>query len=304
MKNFLLYITLLFTASASMLFGGCKERIIDDDMTDSVKLELLDINLERHPNDPDLLAKRAQVLFNLQRTKEAGFDINRAVELDPKNVSYRLLQADINFALRDIAGSYQSLEEAEKLAPESIDVQLKMGEIMFYNRDYDRSLKCLSKVTVKEPNNRTALFMKGFIYKETGDTVNAVGLLRKVCDKFPDYAPAFEQLGVLYASVGNPLALEYLSTVLQLEPSNTNAMYALAMFHQEREEMEQAEELYRHILDINEQSADAWHNLGWIELTWYQDYQRAIEYFDKALAINPQMENALANRELASNFLH
>lgn len=302
MKHSLIYA--FFVASAlSILFGSCKTHEIEEDMTDSVKLELLDINLEKHPNDPKLLAARAQVLFNLHRTKEANYDINRAVELDPDNTGYLLLQADITFANGDVQGSYKALENAEKIDPKAKDIQLKMGEIMFYNRDYDRSLKCLSNVTAQDPNNRTALFMKGFIYKEKGDTANAIQLLHRVCDKFPDYAPAFEELGILYASVGNPLALEYLSTTLQLEPSNTHAMYALAMFHQDHEQMEQAEEIYRRILDINENSADAWHNLGWIELTYYRDYQRAIEYFDKALAADPSHQGAITNRQLAQQAL-
>ena len=137
------------------------------------------------------------------------------------------------------------------------------------------------------------------IYKEKGDTATAVQFFRRVCDKYPDYALAFEELGVLYASRGENMALEYLNTALQLDPSNTNTLYALAMFYQGREDFDKAESLYHQMLDINEHSADVWHNLGWIELTHYHDYERAIEYFDKALAINPQMENALVNRELA-----
>ena len=76
-------------------------------------------------------------------------------------------------------------------------------------------------------------------------------------------------------------------------------MYALAMYHQERGEMEEAETLYRNILDINEKSADAWHNLGYIELFHYGDPARAVEYFDRALEADPDMEAARVNRQLA-----
>lgn len=296
MKNKYPYILLILLP---LLTVGCGQHEITDDMPDSVKLELLDINLERDPDNAEILAARAQVLFNLHRIKEANFDISRALKADPDNLDYLMLKADIAFANGSPEESYQALEAAERLSPNNKDVLLKMGEITFYSRDYDRSLQYLSNVTEKDPNNRTALFMKGFIYKEKGDTASAVQLFNRVCDKFPDYAPAFEELGVLYASRNNPMAVEYLSTALRLEPSNTNAMYALALYHQERGDMEKAETLYRQILDLNSESADSWHNLGWIELTHYSDYQRAIEYFDKALAINPELENAIANRQLA-----
>ena len=292
--------TLLILLLLSFTTVGCRRQTADfETLTDKEKLEVLDFQIERHPKDAEALSQRAAVLLNLGRAKEAIADIEKAVKLEPKNVDYRLRQADAWFANGNADNSYQALSEAERLAPESIEVQLKLGEVTFYSRDYDRSLKHLSNVTAKESDNRTALFMKGFIYKEKGDTANAVTLLQRVCDLYPDYAPAFEELGVLYAARSNPMAAEYLNTALQLEPSNTNTLYALAMYHQERGEMDAAETLYHRILDINEHSADTWHNLGYIEMTHYQDYDRAVEYFDKALEADPEMEAAIINRQLA-----
>ncbi len=293
--------TLILTIAALLAIGavGCHQRKAEEELTDAEKLELLDLKIERSPKDADLLAKRARVLLNLNRPKEALFDIGKAVNLEPDKVDYRLLEADIYFANGDIKNSYKALGEAERLEPKSKDVQLKMGEITYYSRDYDRSLQHLSRVTEQEPDNLTALFMKGFVFKEKGDTSEAVSLLRRVCDLYPDYEPAFEELGVLYASRQNPMALEYLSTAMRLEPSNTNVLYALAMYYQDLEQYDEAEKYYHQMLDINPASADAWHNLGYLEMTVYGDFDRAIEYFNKALEANPTHEAALANLSLA-----
>lgn len=300
MKHYYKYIILI---AAALTFVACKSNNSDGELNDSQKLELLDIKLEKTPNDAALLAERARILLNLGRAKDAVYDANRAVDLKPDKVEYRMLQADACFANGNADDSYKALTEAERLDPDNTEVHLKMGEITFYSRDYERSLRCLTKVTEKEPDNRTALFMKGFIYKERGDTAEAVILLRKVCDLYPDYEPAFEELGVLYATRQNPMAQEYLTTALTLEPNNTNAMYSLAMYHQDRQEMDEAEGLYRRMLDVNSNSADAWHNLGYIELTFYHDYARAITYFDSALACDPSHQAALQNRQLAEEML-
>lgn len=296
MKSCRVYIILMLVA---LLNVGCKQKVINEDMSDAEKLEVLDLSIEKHPKDAALRAQRAQVLLNLGRPKEALLDIGRATTAEPENTDYLMLQADIYFANGNIAESYKSLTAAEQLAPDNIDVQLKQGEITFYSRDYERSLRHLTAVTEREPDNRTALFMKGFIYKEQGDTANAITLLRRVCDLYPEYEPAFEELGILYATRQLPLAEEYLTTALRIEPSNTNAMYALAMYYQGLQEMDKAEALYRQILGINPNSSDAWHNLGYIELTFYSDYERAVEFFDSALVVDPQMPEALANRQLA-----
>ena len=292
--------TSLFVALLILTVVGCKGRgDIAENMSDSEKLELLDLQIERNPKNAEAYYDRSVVLLSLGRTKEALSDIKRAVELKPDKMEYRLQQADLYFANGNVEDSYKALAEAEKLAPESDEVQLKMGEVTFYSHDYDRSLQCLTKVTERDPNNQTALLMKGFIYKEKGDTASAVQLLRKVCDLYPDFEPAFEELGVLYSTRNDPMALEYLNTAVQLQPNNTNALYALAMFHQQNNHFDEAENLYHRILDINSQSADAWHNLGYIELIERGDYQRAIGYFDSALVADPTHGAARTNRELA-----
>ncbi|MBQ8703906.1 MAG: tetratricopeptide repeat protein [Bacteroidales bacterium] len=292
--------TPLLIALLALTLAGCKQSSSDfDTLSDSEKLEVLDLRLERHPKDAEALAERSMVLFNLGRSKEALADINKAVTLEPGNADYRMQQADLYFADGDVENSYKALSEAEKLDPKSNEVQLKMGEVTFYSRDYDRSLRCLTNVTERDPDNRTALFMKSFIYVEKGDTASAVTLLRRVCDLYPDYAGAFEELGILYYSRHDPLAVEYLNTALRLEPNNTNVLYALAMYSQEEGNMEQAESLYRQLLTLNPASADAWHNLGYIELTHYNDYPRAAACFDSALLADPTHAAARANRQLA-----
>ena len=157
----------------------------------------------------------------------------------------------------------------------------------------------LSKVTAKDPQNRTALFMKGFIYKETGDTSNAVQLLRKVCDLHPDYGPAFEELGMLYATRHDPLAIEYLNTALRIDPKNTNALYGMAMYYQELNQIEKAEEIYKQILDINDNHKEAWHNRGYIEMFTYGDYPEAISHLTRAIQCDSSFIEAWTNRGCA-----
>lgn len=293
--------TLILTIAALLAIGavGCRQHKAEENLTDAEKLEVLDLKLERSPKDASLLAARARVLFDLGRTQEAMSDIARAVGIEPDNVEYLLLQSDIYFSNREVDKCYQTLGHAEELEPENMEVQLKLGELTFYRHDYERSLRHLSNVTAKEPDNRTALFMKGFVYLERGDTNEAVTLFRRVCDLHPDYAAAFEELGVLYAERKNAMAVEYLTTAAKLEPSNTNVLYSLGKYYQDIEQYDLAEQYYRQLLDINPASADAWHNMGYIELFVYSDVDQAIAYFDSALAADPVHESSQINRSLA-----
>lgn len=292
---------LLILLAGLLMFAGtsCHQTSDNESLSPEETLKVLDAKLYKHPKDDALLFERARIYMQLNRVNEAIADLSRAVSIDGDKIEYHLLLADAHFANGDVEHSYASLRKALDIDEDNDEAILKMGEIAYYSRDYDRAMEYLSRVTAKDANNRTALFMKAFIYKETGDTVNAVTLLRKVCDLYPQYDPAFEELGILYATRHDPMALEYLNTALRINPQNTSALYAMAMFHQETEHPKEAEELYKQILDIYPDHKDAWHNRGYIELFVYGDTELAVEYFSRALQADPAFIEALVNRGCA-----
>lgn len=293
----ILILPLLFT------IVGCNSNTPTTEMSNDDILKVLDVKINKHPKDAELLYDRAKILLEMNRVNDAIADLTRATSINNKEFKYFMLLGDAYFANGDVEHSYSSLQSALELEPESSEAFLKLGEIAYYSRDYDRAMESLGKVTAKDPNNRTALFMKGFIYKETGDTSNAITLLRKVCDLYPDYEPAFEELGVLYSIHHNPMAVEYLSTANRLEPTNTNALYALAMYYQDGNKMDQAEEIYKRILDIDDNNKLAWHNRGYIQLFTYGDYELAIEYLTRAIQCDNSFIEAWTNRACAYELL-
>lgn len=291
--------TLLILLPALFALAGCGSRDNAPQMTNEEALKVLDIQIHKHPKDDKLYYDRAKVYMELHRVNDAIADLSRAVALNDRKPEYHMLLGDAYLANGNIEQSYNSLQRALELDPDNMEAMLKMGEIAYYGRDYDRAMESLSRVTAKDPQNRTALFMKGFIYKEMGDTANAVTLLRKVCDLYPNYEPAFEELGVLYSLHHDPLALEYLNTALRIEPNNTNALYALAMYYQDLNQMDKAEEAYKQILDINANHKESWHNRGYIELFTYGDYAQAIDFFTRAIQCDSTYAEAWVNRGCA-----
>ena len=282
-----------------LCFAGCQHNSSNSNLTDEEFLKVLDVKIHKHPKDDNLLYERSQIYMRMGRVNEAIADLSRAISINDKELKYHMSIGDAYFANGDVEHSYQSLQHALELSPDNLDAYLKMGEIAYYSRDYDRAMDNLGKVTAKDPQNRTALFMKGFIYKETGDTVSSIKLLRKVCDLYPEYEPAFEELGVLYATHKDGMAVEYLTTALRIEPENNNARYALAMFYQDVNQMDKAEDLYKQMLDIDANNKNAWHNRGYIQLFTYGDYPVAVEYLTRAIQCDSNFIEAWTNRGCA-----
>jgi tetratricopeptide (TPR) repeat protein len=289
-------LTAIIAVVLGMSMTACHNKKATENMSDEEKLEIINIRLKKTPKDAELLYDRAGIYINMERYNDAITDLTKATELEPNKKEYHALLGDTYFRTGDVEHSYKSFERVIELDGKDKEAYLKLGEIAFYSKDYDRAMEHLSKVTADDPNNQNALFMKGFIYKETEDTAKAAHYFRKVIELYPEYEPAYEELGFMYANHGSALAVEYLTTAIKLEPNNTQAIYGLAMYFQEHNRMDEAEELYSRITEINPAHKDAWHNLGYIECFHYGDYEKAIEYFNRAIECDSRFVEALANR--------
>ena len=299
MKKRLILLTLILSVLAATI--GCGHKNSTSDMTPEDILKVLNVKIHKHPKDDNLYYDRAKIFMDLGRVNEAIADLSRAIALDGKKVKYHLLLSDAYFANGSPDDSRRSLQRVLELDPDNQEAHLKYGEVSYYSKDFDRAMQELSSVTAKDPNNRTALFMKSFIYLEKNDpdTGAAVTLLNKICNLYPDYAPAFEQLGVLYSIHHDGLAIEYLSTAHRLDPKNPNILYSMAMFYQELNQMDKAEELYKQILDIDADYKDAWHNRGYIQMFTYGDFEVAVEYLTRAIQADSNFIEAWTNRGCA-----
>ena len=285
-------------ALSTLFLFSCRNTTDRSQFTISEQLTMLDNEIKKSPKDAHLYYERGKLLIEQQHINEAINDLQRACELDEDQTAYQIALSDAYFANGNVSKSYQALQKALNLEPDNMEALLKMGEVTFFSRDFDRSLETLTKVTERDPDNRTALFMKAYIYKEKGDTAAAARLYRRVSEVYPDYAPAFEELGMLYAAGGRDLAVEYLTTAIRLDSANTNAMYNLAMFYQEKEEAELAEEWYVRMLEVEPHNKYAWHNRGYIEMLYFEDYDAAIDLFSQAIACDADYVEAYTNRAL------
>lgn len=83
--------------------------------------------------------------------------------------------------------------------------------------------------------------------------------------------------------------------VLAVNPDHADALYFLGMVAAQRSQFTEAEQLIGRMLALNTQNADAYSNYGGI-LRALNRPQEALASLDRAIALNPQMHAAHANR--------
>jgi tetratricopeptide (TPR) repeat protein len=100
-----------------------------------------------------------------------------------------------------------------------------------------------------------------------------------------------------YRSGGNNLkSLEYFENAVDLEPYNLEFRNKLGSLQMDSGKIEDARKNFQFILSENPEFISAWINLGYLCLTSDHDIQKADAYYDKALKLDPDNEQALLNK--------
>lgn len=293
--------TLILSAFAAVLVGcGGSDKPVDlDKLPLTEQIALLDAKIRKEPKNSELYYKRAEVLLKSENTHEALSNIQKAVALSPKRAEYYVLQADILFVQGETALAFSSLQKAVEVNGKCMEAYLKSAELSLYMKDYEKVMFNIKQAMLLDKNEAKAYFIRGWAMKEQGDTLKAVADFRKAVELKGDYEQAFEELGNLYAVKGDGLAVEYLKSTININPKNINAMYTLALFYQEHNAQQQALDMYKRILEIKPDHADALHNVGYINYEYKHDYDLAIECFTSAIKADSTFWQAYANRAKA-----
>lgn len=269
-----------------LLFVSCGKRQDNKEfnkLSFDEKLALLDANIKNNPSDAELYYERAKLYYSKENTKDALFDIQKAIKLDKKEPKYYITAADIYFARGESTLAFDALNQAVKYDKNNIEAYAKIAELSFLLRDYNRARENIDKVLELDKINAEAYFQRGMIYKEIGDTLNAIKDYRKAIEYKTDYEQVFEELANIFAAKNDPIAIEYYQSTININPKNVDAMYNLAQFYQDHNAIQKALDLYQKILQIKPNYANAMYATGYVNYVYKEDYDMALDCFQKTV---------------------
>ena len=148
-----------------------------------------------------------------------------------------------------------------------------------------------------EPYNPKGYFLKGmyFIVAEQ-DTMNALKNFQLSYEQDGSFYDPAEQICRIYSVQQPPYALEYLRNVQRQFPEQANARYELALYLQNHDEPAEALLHYDTLLMQQPDNAILLYNVAYVNFVYLRDNQTALDYFNKALEVNPNYLDALYNK--------
>lgn len=297
-RNFILLMSVIMMIAMACNSGKKQQESTSQEDSLNKVNPLTEINrqIADDGNNDQLYIRRADYYLSQNKVDSALRDILFAIDIDPENTNHFITLSDAYLALGNPDKCLDALNRALKLDENNQEALMKKAQLFLIMRDYDQTYETISKIIAIDKINPIAYFVRAMALIEQGDTSQAIRNLQVAIDQKQDYYEAQLQLGILFAAQQNPVAVNYFQNAINLEPRAIEPYYQLGLFFQENDRLESAVQTYNSILDIDPKYVPALYNLGYINLVYEKNFQRAADYFSQVLQLAPDYTEAWYNR--------
>jgi len=230
---------------------------------------------------------------------DAALDaLRRATELNPENGARLVALGRKVRADGDLAHARQVFAVAAAASPKDTSVLTEYASVLLQAKDVDAALEPLMKAAAAEPDREIVRANLAAVLRRKGLWKDAEKEYREAIRSDPDYAPALRGLGTLLLERGEPAsAIEPLQKAVLRDPASVEGAWALARAQRQTgalrdaaQSLAQSASLDKSLLD-DEAGAVAYDR---------GRYEEAVNFFEKALAKEPNSAVYKANRDKAA----
>ena len=230
-------------------------------------LEAIRVAVAHAPDFSEAHVNLGAILKALDHFEEAEIHLRRAIALDPQVGDAYL---NLGAALYE-QGRYEEALEATRIAIEQAAVFSKahtnLAEILSKLGHYDEAMDVLAQAVALDVSSSQAAelhFLMGQMARENGQS---------------------------------EAAAEHYMHTLEADPHYAEALHWLATLRAEQQHYDEMLELLQRFVALHPNDAATYSNMG-IALVFLGRSDEALRSFDRALALDPTLENARANREV------
>ena len=118
-------------------------------------------------------------------------DMNEALRLDPKEVSYYFNRARIKYHQDDLQGAMADYDYILKLDPDNTMTYYNRGLLRMQVGERNKAISDFTKVIKAEPDNYFAIYNRALLYDMIGNYRKAISDFNVVLEQYPDFAAGF-----------------------------------------------------------------------------------------------------------------
>lgn len=244
--------------------------------------------------------QRAQVFINRGMTKEALLDFDKAVELDPNNVSAWANRGMTRAQVGNLAGARSDLARAEAIDPAFAQNGIGRGMLAEVERRPRDAVEAYTRALEQEPDNRYALVHRAAAYGSLGDVQRALDDLTTIIEKSPDDPDAYVDRGNFFADHQEyDYAIADFDKAHALDPSSEWPLAGRGMARAGKQDFAAAASDIDAAATINPKNAVIFRARG-LMAQQMGAWQDAIAAYTSALQLEPADSFALGHRAQAA----
>ncbi len=188
--------------------------------------------------------------------------IQKAIDLDPEDVTSHLLLGTTYQDLENYKNAERSFQKAVELQPDLLEAQQSLGLVLVRQWKYQTAIPILKKIEKIDPTNLEITKALATAFEHTGNSSEAIAFLEKAITTHPGDLPIKKQLARLLSDEGNETrAIELLEKVVEIEPSAEN-YNLMGIQYADLKQYEKAQELFTVAIKSNSVLASAWSNFA------------------------------------------
>ncbi len=139
---------------------------------------------------------------------------------------------------------------------------------------------------VLTPEDQT-MFQQALAAMRNQSYDEASRLFEQLLQRHPGLAGAKVNLGIIEQEQGDfDAARDLYTQALSLNPSNQEALLQLALIDKQEGSFRDAESKLLQVVDINDDNARAHYNLGVLNEVFFQDYDAAIDHYERYVSLS------------------
>lgn len=243
-----------------------------------------------YPMRPAFLLGLADAREALARTQEefrwAVVSYEKAIAAAPENSAGYIKLGLLETEQANFNRAFEILQRVESLDPENAVVQLALGKHFFSRKDFREAIERFRMARRSNPNLSEISFFQGKLYQlfDPQNTQTAMRHFEEAYSKDPqNYEAMAEWLKLKVVSFDKIFAVKFLRNMLAQDPKNPKLFWVLGEVYSEAQEFNKAAQYYKKALDINPEDSAVRLSLG------------------RALAKLGKLDEAIAEYTLSSN---
>ena len=219
--------------------------------------------IERHPNDPGLLLRRAMVRIAWGHPSEAEADARMAAAYGPRDPEPRRFLCSLMLSMGRKDEAIQALDEAFRLDPEDGDTAEGLGELFISTGKFKEAIRPAEQAAKLNPESVRAWSVLAAARLASGQVEKAREAAEQATAKGPEDPRAWVQLAAC-ANAGKDFATAAVAAekATRLSPSDARAWLNLATAKTGANQFEQAVPFAERATQLEPQNRAGWNLLA------------------------------------------